>query len=112
MTFINGYDPALGDQVTVVTGSPISGAFASFDLPALTGDRYVRVLVNSSTVRLRTQRPGDADGNGVVNVVDMLLVLGQWGGCAPGCDGDVFPIPAGNGVVTINDFLMVLANWG
>jgi hypothetical protein len=53
--------------------------------------------------------PGDVDGDGAVNVVDLLALLGQWGPC-PGegvCAADF----DGDGVVGIVDFLVVLGNW-
>ena len=48
--------------------------------------------------------------DGVVNVVDFLALLAQWGGpgscnCADGGNGVV-------GVVDIDDFLMMLSTWG
>ncbi|MHC4101683.1 MAG: hypothetical protein ACYSW1_12470, partial [Planctomycetota bacterium] len=46
-----------------------------------------------------------ANGDGLVNVVDFLALLAQWGG--PGsCDFD------GDGVVNVVDFLDMLAWWG
>jgi hypothetical protein len=46
-----------------------------------------------------------SDGNGVVDIVDLLALLSQWNG--PGsCDFD------GNGTVNIVDLLALLANWG
>lgn len=49
--------------------------------------------------------PGDANGDGVVNVEDLLIVLGQWGTAGP--EGDV----NFDGIVNVEDLLMVLANW-
>ena len=48
--------------------------------------------------------PADLDGDGVVNVVDFLVLLAEWGG--PG--GDI----NGDGTTDILDFLLLLANWG
>ena len=42
---------------------------------------------------------------GVVNVIDFLALLAQWGQVGAPCDFD------GNGV-DVNDFLEMLANWG
>lgn len=53
---------------------------------------------------------GDADGNGTVDVSDLLLVLGDWG-CAqqPGaCVGDTNC----DGATDVSDLLDVLAHWG
>ena len=55
--------------------------------------------------------PGDIDGDGVVGVLDFLLLLAAWGQCPRPCpplcaadlDGDCY--------VSVTDFLMLLANW-
>lgn len=54
--------------------------------------------------------PGDLDYNGVVDVSDLLLLLGAWGFCdEPGpCRADI----DGNRVVDVSDLITLLANWG
>jgi hypothetical protein len=53
-------------------------------------------------------RPGDADGDGIVDVADLILVLGDWG-CGSGyCPGDLNQ----DGAVNVNDLLAVLSDWG
>ncbi|MHC4948591.1 MAG: hypothetical protein ACYTG1_10050 [Planctomycetota bacterium] len=54
--------------------------------------------------------PGDADGDGVVDVRDLLDVLAAWGPCPP------FPAPCPadvdrDGAVDVSDLLAVLAHW-
>jgi hypothetical protein len=51
---------------------------------------------------------GDATGDGVVNVNDLLAVINAWGLCSPPCPADL----DGNGVVDIDDLLTVINNWG
>jgi len=51
--------------------------------------------------------PGDIDGDGDVDTVDLLLLLAAWGEC-PGCPEDI----NGDGVVNTVDLLLLLANWG
>ena len=54
--------------------------------------------------------PGDTDGNGTVNIEDLLNVISDWGGdCSEAaCQGDA----DGNGIVDIEDLLVVIGNYG
>lgn len=49
---------------------------------------------------------GDINGDGEVNVVDLLALIGVWGHCQ-GCPEDL----DNNGVVNVTDLLMLLDNW-
>lgn len=49
---------------------------------------------------------GDVDGDGLVNVTDLLALLEQYGSCND-CLADL----DGDGVVEVNDLLMLLADW-
>jgi hypothetical protein len=49
---------------------------------------------------------GDLNFDGVVNILDFLILLGHWG--EPGGPADL----NGDGVVNILDFLLMLGNWG
>jgi hypothetical protein len=51
--------------------------------------------------------PGDFNGDGVVDVEDLLSLLAAWGPCE-GCPQDI----DGSGVVDVEDLLALLANWG
>jgi hypothetical protein len=53
---------------------------------------------------------GDLNGDGVVNVSDLLILLGAWGDCPQGrdCPADL----NGDGTVNVSDLLILLANWG
>ena len=53
-------------------------------------------------------RPGDLDGNGVVNGADLGLLLAGWGPCGTPCPGDL----DGNGVINGADLGLLLAVWG
>ena len=63
--------------------------------------------------------PGDINGDGVVNVTDLLIVINNWGVCLgppppAGCPADVAPPgpPQGDGAVNVLDLLFVINNWG
>ncbi len=51
--------------------------------------------------------PGDANGDGVVNIQDILVIIADWGTCTENCAGDV----NADGSVNILDILLVIANW-
>jgi hypothetical protein len=71
---------------------------------------------NPSTVRNRFEItaapvpcPEDVNGDGVVDVLDLLDLLTAWGPCPPGpCPADV----NGDGVVDVLDLLDLLTAWG
>ena len=50
--------------------------------------------------------PGDANGDGFVGILDVLIVIADWGPC-DGCAGDVNE----DGQASILDILFMIANW-
>lgn len=56
------------------------------------------------------QTPGDLNGDGVVDVSDLLILLAAWGPCprSGDCTADI----NGDGSVDVSDLLILLANWG
>jgi len=56
---------------------------------------------------------GDINGDGVVDVNDLLAVISAWGPCPTppiACPADIAPA-GGNGVIDVNDLLVVISNW-
>ena len=53
---------------------------------------------------------GDLDGDGNVGVIDLLILLGNWGPCADcnDCPADL----DGDCSVGVADLLILLGNWG
>ena len=49
----------------------------------------------------------DIDGDGIVAVADLLIIIGDWGSCS-GCAGDI----NSDGVVNVEDLLSLIAAWG
>jgi hypothetical protein len=67
-----------------------------------------RIITIGDTINGAVHPPcGDANGDNVANIVDVLAVLAAWGTC-PGCPEDL----TGDGVVNIADFLLILSTWG
>jgi hypothetical protein len=50
---------------------------------------------------------GDVNGDGLVNVEDLLMLLSGWGPCSFDCPEDI----TGDGVVDVSDLLQLLSYW-
>ncbi len=52
-------------------------------------------------------------GDGIVNVTDLLAVIGAWGACGDpkNCPADIVPV-GGDGVVNVSDLLAIIGAWG
>ncbi|MCA9284634.1 MAG: CSLREA domain-containing protein [Phycisphaerales bacterium] len=98
------------------TGSPAIDAADLASSPNLDQRGFLRPLdgdgngsvmpdIGAVEVSLAPVKPGDLDGNGVVDGADVGAMLGQWGGAGSG-DLD------GNGIVDGADLGLLLANWG
>ena len=104
----------------IVTGVPNNGRHQWLVPPALPTSQncYLRFTLDTVPPTVQTTpaalailnpnapTPGDVNGDGVVNLEDLLLVLGAWGPC-PACPEDI----NGDGVVNVLDLLIVLGNW-
>jgi hypothetical protein len=97
-------DPALDEGASSTIGYQAGGIENdvqwSFNTPGAVGAGDVLTL----------RRIGDSNGDGTVDILDFLLMLGTWGPCADCCacasdfDDDC--------EVSITDFLLLLAWWG
>jgi len=63
-------------------------------------------VANDGTVGGNPVRPGDADGNGTVDGVDLAAVLAAWD------TNDASTDFSGDGTVNGADVTILLANWG
>lgn len=91
--------------------APPRAVMASMDLFRL-GGKSEPAFVAFSTCG--PAKAGDLNGDGVVNVSDLLGVIGAWGPCPPppaSCPADFAP-GGGDGVVNVTDLLFVISNWG
>ncbi len=87
-----------GDEITVIL-RPAPGALP--ELPGFPDD-------DEGTVRVPQPCVGDADGNGIVDVGDLLAVILDWGTDGSGNGGDV----NNDGEVNVLDIVAVINNWG
>ena len=91
-------------------------------LPANTTIRFTGNDFNVDTVvelgidafqinELTCSVPGDLDGDGIVGIIDFLMLLAEWGPCPDPCPPSCAADLDGDCSVGITDFLLLLANW-
>ena len=56
-------------------------------------------------------QPFDIDGDGVVGITDLLMLLAAWGPCPAPCPSSCAADLDADCNVGISDFLLLLANW-
>ncbi len=95
----------LGDGVFSVTLT--AGTTAGVDRFVVTADDGIRPVILMPEPVLSYSSIADLNGDGVVDVLDLLAVLGAWGPCNS-CPEDI----NGDGVVDVLDLLIVLGEWG
>ncbi len=99
---------AAGTTSAIIDNTPISSSPADMAFCELVKKAVAaQPIPDGVDVVAFAGKPGDVNGDGVVDVLDLLEVLGAWGDCV-GCPADL----DGNGVVDVLDLLIVLGNWG
>ena len=101
-------DGAAGDEfgrsVAISGATAIVGASADDDNGPESGSAYLFDAAATPAI------PGDIDGDGIVGLSDLLILLAEWGPC-----GDCEDCPADldrDCTVGLSDLLILLANWG
>ena len=69
-------------------------------------DNQGTIIGEDDVIIINPPTPGDANGDGLVNILDILVVIADWGPC-DGCAGD----QNGDGQASILDILLIIANW-
>jgi hypothetical protein len=91
-------------------GFTLSGTIGQPDAGAMSGGDFALVggfWAGGAAADPGPTCTGDLNGDGVVNVSDLLLLFDSWGSC-PGCPADF----NGDGVVNVSDLLILFDNWG
>lgn len=76
------------------------------------GGMSAPIVMDSSMIDISGTEPipGDVNGDGVVNVSDLLIMISQWGECPT--SGDCLSDVNGDGYVSVTDLLIAIGNWG
>ena len=69
-------------------------------------DNQGTIIGEDDIIIINPPLPGDANGDGLVGILDVLVVIADWGPC-DGCAGD----QNGDGQASILDILFIIANW-
>ena len=70
-------------------------------------DNQGTIIGEDDIIIINPPIPGDLDGDGIVGILDILIVIADWGSCTGDCAGDV----NGDGSINILDLLILIANW-
>lgn len=109
LSLFDGFLPQVDQQFEILTANSVSGTFPQIVMPH-SGQYEVSYESNSVTITVTQSAVlGDLNGDGVVGVVDLLILLGSWGPCAKGCCSADLDL---DGTVGVADLLILLANWG
>jgi hypothetical protein len=104
-----GMDRLVGQTVDVLRANSIIGSFSQVITPWGVEAEFHG---NSVSVAIAQICGGDTNGDGIVNIDDLIEVIQHWGiGCPPVpefCKAD----RDGNGVIDINDLLEIINDWG
>jgi len=113
VSLLNNFTPSLGNTFTVLTGASLSGTFAQTNFPSLGAGLGWDVIYDGDSVAIKiieqTDVPGDTNGDGKVDIVDLNNVRNNFGSSGDPILGDTAPF---NGTVDITDLNNVRNNFG
>jgi hypothetical protein len=101
----DGDDDGGGDVRRAQARGIGGGSASGLDGIEFIGDVYAQNITMDGALGLR---PGDVDGDGIVNTADLLLLLADWGCSDSYCPGDLDE----DGETNTADLLTLLADWG
>ena len=102
---------AAGPASVIADTIPMTGATPDMAYSQAAKTLLAALVVEDGADIVRMGKLGDITGDGVVDVLDLLELLAQWGPCPPppdDCPADL----NGDGIVDVLDLLILLANWG
>lgn len=108
----SGFTPTIGDRFTPVLGATRDGAFSKVSLPPLPAGRRWDLTYGSNALRLAVIAdvacPADIDRSGAVGLIDLAILLSNYGGTGNLSSGDLDQ----NGLVNLADLAMLLTVFG
>jgi len=108
------YEPELNETFAILTSyGQMIDQFTKMYQPDPDAEALLVVYehdADTNNVIVTRPKVGDLNGDGVVDVSDLLILLANWGPCprSAACPADL----NGDSVVDVSDLLLLLANWG
>jgi len=108
--FLSGIDGAIlqsanfGTPVDAIASIPDVVGDGSWEL--VVGGRDGTISCFSGGIDAIVFNPADINQDGSVDVIDLLIIIDQWGQTDSPADIN------GDGIVNVSDLLIVIANWG
>lgn len=111
VTLLDGFAPRLGDRFDVLDFGSVAGAFDSMSLPQLAAplDWATSQLSIDGALYVISSNPGDANGDGVTDLVDFNLLKSNFGATGVGWQGGDFDL---DGQTALTDFVILKENFG
>ena len=105
----------IGDETLAMQANPGEG-FGFGSIQQLDGELALRLssgtVVDPCDNPLLNKCSSDANGDNIVSLTDLLVIISEWGLCGDGTyrpQGDIAPIPNGDCCVNLLDLLAVIA---
>ncbi len=109
LTRLDGYVPAMGTRITILTSQSLSGKFTTVEGLSINSNLSLAVTYTANSVLVTAARPGDANLDGRVNLADLQILGDHWNGTsASWALGDF----SGDGRVNLSDLQIIGDNWG
>ena len=90
----------------IASASTLDGVVLAWQEHQTDSNIYGQRVNSDGTLGIPTVCQGDLDGDGIVGVSDLLLIIDAWGACS--CEEDL----NGDGIVGVSDLLIIIDAWG
>ena len=109
VSLIDSFAPSFGDRFDILDWDSLTGTFDTVALPTLTDGLTWNLDDLYLTGELAVLLLGDTDGDGVVDLGDLVIITNNFGATGAGLmDGDL----DGNGTVDLGDLVIVTNHFG
>ena len=86
----------------------VGGTLLTNGCPVYARETSIKGELDGDVIIIGESCQGDEDGDGIVDVLDLLAVISAWGACDKDCSADF----DSNGTVDVIDLLIVIQYWG